>query len=391
MKVFICSHSARFGGSISRVKDLIAAIGRVAPQHDYYFTVPPDLGFEESCHAAPRHAIRVYRCGGLVQRWLWETFTLPGLVEKVRPDVILNTANRGLASPPCPQATLIADPHLFYPFSAFGSIDVADRLRFWYHRYYLRRSLKSTRLLFCQTAVARERLRSLYGNGCAIRLCPKVVSPAAISLRGRVSEPAPLHELRDKFKLFVLARYYAHKNLEIIPRLFQKHRDRLRDVAMVLTITAEQHPNAARLLKRIEREGLERNVITVGPLKQEDLPAYYGYTDALFLPTVLESFSGTYLEAMQFDRPILTSDMDFARCVCGDAALYFDPHDEDSICHAILRLKEDAMLRRQLVEAGKARRAAQTLTWDEIARSVMRELELLVENEAGPILVGEHR
>ena len=31
------------------------------------------------------------------------------------------------------------------------------------------------------------------------------------------------------------------------------------------------------------------------------------------MPTLLESFSGTYVESMYFEKPILTSDLDFAK------------------------------------------------------------------------------
>jgi hypothetical protein len=47
-----------------------------------------------------------------------------------------------------------------------------------------------------------------------------------------------------------------------------------------------------------------------------DVPKWYKATQALLLPTLLESFSGTYIEAMHFERPIFTSNLDFAKEVC---------------------------------------------------------------------------
>ena len=45
-----------------------------------------------------------------------------------------------------------------------------------------------------------------------------------------------------------------------------------------------------------------------------------------------------YLEAMAAARPILTSDRDFARWMCGAAARYFDPLDPVSIVDVIAAL-----------------------------------------------------
>jgi glycosyltransferase involved in cell wall biosynthesis len=95
---------------------------------------------------------------------------------------------------------------------------------------------------------------------------------------------------------------------------------------------------------------------------------------AHLLPTLLESFSGSYLEAMHFGTPILTSDRDFAREVCGEAALYFDPDSPSSIRDAILKLKNDPALGEQMVQVGGQRVARQSPTWDQIAENLLVRL-----------------
>ncbi len=45
--------------------------------------------------------------------------------------------------------------------------------------------------------------------------------------------------------------------------------------------------------------------------KQKELAGYFCNSNALLLPALLESFSATYLEAMYFGLPILTSNLDF--------------------------------------------------------------------------------
>jgi glycosyltransferase involved in cell wall biosynthesis len=116
----------------------------------------------------------------------------------------------------------------------------------------------------------------------------------------------------------------------------------------------------------------------VGPVEQEELHAYYGNCGGLILPTLLESFSGTYLEAMQFKCPILTSDLDFAHDVCGPAARYFDPFDTSSIRDAILELMKTPARRDELVQAGVERRRTYVRDWDSIVADALAELESLV-------------
>lgn len=376
MKLFVVAHNCRRGGGISVAQNLIRAFARVAPEHDYCFTIPPDLGYAECCGLLPRHRQIVYRHRGLAHRWMWDTFRLPSLAATFGPDVIFNMANRGFVRPPSPQATLVQDPHLYYPPSHFGAVSARERAFAWYHRRQFARSLPRTDLVFCQTECARARLHSAYRTDVRIVLCPNQVSTAVRGSPSAVECPEAISRLGKALTLLVVSRYYEHKNLEIIPEVFDRYRDRLQDVAVVLTLSAEEHPRAARLLRRIEERRLSSNIVTVGPVPQDQLEAYYRHSDALFLPTLLESFSGTYVEAMLFGRPILTSNFDFAREVCGDAALYFDPSNPDSICESILKLKNDVMLRDRLVQAGTRRRTG-SASWDDIGRSVVRELTAL--------------
>ena len=185
MRIFITSHNTRHTGGISVARNLIAAFSRVAPRHDYFVTIPPGLDYEECCRKLPRCQHLAYRhseqhwCSEQVKRWRWETFALPAIVRQFRPDVIFNMANRGFLSPPAPQATLIMDAHLFYPFSQFGKITLKERLMFHYHRRHLRHSLRHTQLLFCMTTVGADRLRATYRTSVPIKLCPNQFSAYA--------------------------------------------------------------------------------------------------------------------------------------------------------------------------------------------------------------------
>jgi glycosyltransferase involved in cell wall biosynthesis len=93
---------------------------------------------------------------------------------------------------------------------------------------------------------------------------------------------------------------------------------------------------------------------------------------------------------MHFGRPILTSDLDFAHEVCGDAAAYFDPWRADAIARALTDLRDDAARRDDLVERGRARVAHALRTWPEILRDALSVLEEEGREScpSGPILAG---
>ena len=189
----------------------------------------------------------------------------------------------------------------------------------------------------------------------------------------RSSRRRAVHDPHRPFVFLCLGWYYVHKNLEILPEALRRIRAYTsRPVECRITISPDQHPRARKFLR--QREKVRDRIVNIGPVGRNELADVYGSADALILPTLLESFSRTYLEAMHFGLPILTSDRDFARHICQDAAIYFDPLDADSVARSMARIMDDGDLRLRLARNGK-RLLNQSPTWDEIAAQFVSVLE----------------
>jgi glycosyltransferase involved in cell wall biosynthesis len=67
---------------------------------------------------------------------------------------------------------------------------------------------------------------------------------------------------------------------------------------------------------------------------------------------MMETLGFSFLEAMKMGTTIMAPDLDFARYVCGDAAIYYDPWDINSMFNCLLTLKNNDPLRKQYVEKG---------------------------------------
>ncbi len=101
--------------------------------------------------------------------------------------------------------------------------------------------------------------------------------------------------------------------------------------------------------------GVAEHFVNVGPVPIVQGPAMFRTCDVLLLPTLLETFSGTYPEAMAMGLPIVTSDLDFARDTCGDAALYYPAHDAGAAALVLQRLLDDSNLWDGLISSEKKR------------------------------------
>ncbi len=368
----------RVAGGLTVGRNLIAALARVAPQHSYLFVVPAGLGYEEITQAFPdQQTLSYVRRGGALGRWCFDEFELPRRIRAFAPDAVLALQGRGLSRPPCMQACFPQMPHLFYPRRHWGPALTREVLMLEWQKRDLERQLRRTRLILCQTAVVERRIREHLGYSGEAYVCGGALSDSLAGLEPRPCPPV-LQALAGRHVLLYLTKYYTHKNIEILLELFGRYSRPLGQVAVVTTIRAEDHPRARSFLRAVQRRRLTGHICNVGPIPHEQVPAFYQHCHALLMPTLMETLGLPYLEAMHFGLPILTSDLDFARAVCGDAALYFDPWDAHSICDAIVRLCGDADLARRLAQAGRQRLSVASPGWDEIARETVRRLERLV-------------
>ena len=382
MRIAIIAHGLRGGGGISVGQNIISSLGRIAPENQYLVTVPSDLGYEKITSKVPNCEAIIFKniLGYYYSRTLFECHALPKKFINWEPDVILGLGNMGLYGRfDIPQAILCHNPYLWHGRRHYGqTTKMILYLMVWLQRRCLAKDLRQTQLLLCQTEAATKRIQDKYGYKGKTALCPNAVSRFTLDENESPEVLDLVKPYRDCLKLFYLTRYYPHKNLEVLIDLFDKYRDELSSVVMFLTIAADHHAGAAKLLQSIDRKGLNDRIINVGPLPQESLGAYFRNMDALIMPTLLESFSGSYLEAMHFGLPILTSDLDFAHEVCGDSAIYFDPWDAEAVKNAILKLKRNPELAEDLVSKGKAQLQTKFRSWDQITETLLHNLQDIV-------------
>ena len=157
--------------------------------------------------------------------------------------------------------------------------------------------------------------------------------------------------------------YYPHKNLEILLDLASLIKSEALDLRIIITINPISESSRRFLLSIIDH-GLQDIIFNIGQVPLDQMADLYKQCNALLMPTLLESFSIVYLEAMHYGLPVLTSDMWFSRAVCGSAAEYFDPFEAADILRALKNVMFHAERNSELVNAGLSR-VSSFPTWQE--------------------------
>ena len=250
--------------------------------------------------------------------------------------------------------TKVLQVYLFnWPYAIYVESVVWKRMQWkdWLKRrvklHFLKKRLRYPAIIIAQTPVVKRVLEESYN------LANVKIVPNSISLENRRTDVGRKFVLPSGKKLLCLTHYYPHKNLEIFLPLAERIRTAKKDYKIIITIDKRQHTNALKLLRDIQEQRLNDIIVNIGAVAMTDLPSLYKACDGLLLPTLLESFSATYVEAMFHGIPIFTSNLDFAKGVCGDSACYFDPLDPDDIFSKLDETLESTHRIKALTDAGQ--------------------------------------
>ena len=388
MKILINTASTFKGGAVQVAQSFLEEC-RQLPENEYHVVLgkmivelidtnsyPPNFFFYKIGY---RPATRVL--GFKSQSQFFEK-----LEKKINPEVVFTTSGPAYWRPDAPHVVGYNLPHYVYKDSPFfDHIPLHKKLKWSLKgaviKYFFRKEADG---YVVQTDDVNSRLRSIVNSD--------KVFTVSNTFNQYYDNPRTFPDKlpsknKDKYRFLVLSAWHAHKNLEIIPDVIQALPDAIRKrVKFVLTL-----PDVA--FKKHFPDDIREYITNIGPIRPQEGPSLYRECDALFLPTLLECFSATYAEAMKMGKPIITSDLGFARTVCGEAALYADPMNPNAWAGRIMQLLSDSELANTLVKKGReeqkkflsARERAERyidICYDIVEANQKKDRKIVVVNQA---------
>lgn len=270
----------------------------------------------------------------------------------IKPDCVFSVFGPSCWRPKVPHLMGYAYPHYVYPESpifkimSFREKVIRCILRF-FHKYYL---LRDGKFYVCETDDVSNRLIDF------LSVNSRQVFTVANTYNhyfdawdtNDISVKRFLPIKKDEFRFLSLCSPYLHKNLQILNKVVPLIKNLKINVKFVVTISSDSY-------NKLFLDEVKPFIYNIGQIQPSQCPQIYSECDAVFSPTLLECFSATYPEAMKMKKPIITSNLPFARCICEDAALYFDPLDANSIYKCICDLVNNPSKYWELVRASSIR------------------------------------
>lgn len=150
----------------------------------------------------------------------------------------------------------------------------------------------------------------------------------------------------DGVTMLTVSSTAVHKNLKIMVPVAEYLEHHHPDFKFRFVLTCNEAPFELP-------EHLSKHFCFIGKVDVTECPNLYEQADIMLMPTLMECFTATYPEAMRMEVPIVTTDLEFARGLCGDAACYYSPMSAEDCAEAIYKVASDEAYRLQLTTKGK--------------------------------------
>ena len=122
----------------------------------------------------------------------------------------------------------------------------------------------------------------------------------------------------------------------------------------------------------VKNLGLIDRVHFTGYVQDEELPFWYNAAKVLVFPSVYEGFGMPIIEAMACGTPVIAARSSSIPEAGGEAALYFDPHDVETLTQQLAEIFEDENQLLEMRQSGFTQ--ARKFSWDQAAEATAQVL-----------------
>ncbi len=169
-----------------------------------------------------------------------------------------------------------------------------------------------------------------------------------------------------------------HKNLKKLVLAFNILSREDGNIRLVLAGKKEKFYRA--LEKWVEEKDIgDGRIVFTDRVGDDELKALLSNSCSFVFPSLAEGFGIPPLEAMASGTPVLTSKISCLPEICQDAALYFNPYDENDIADKMTRILEEKDLKNDLVNGGFEH--IRKFSWDKMAKETLEVYEDALKNQ----------
>lgn len=374
MKLAVAAGTLRGAGSSLVGQQVLAHLVRDNPGDSFIAWVPPDWTLTANwmgatspgANVAIKHG-RQGVCGKLAS----ELYDIPTTCRREGAVTLFSMGDTGAPRPGLPHLLMVQQAFLAAPSDQFDfSMDANFSCKVRAMAAYFALGRPGITRFTVQTQFMKRWLAQRWEIELAlIDVTPSAPGPEVLGRRCQPNDdPVP--------QVVYLSSAGPHKNHAIVPRVARELRAGGSPVRFILTVRASDLP---AVVGDAERLGVSDLIQFRGPVSRAEAINLLVRASAHFVPSRLESFGLGVLEAMAVGCPVVASDREYARELCGNAGLYADADDPLGFASHLAAIIGPRTYWDERSAAASNRYRQLGFDWQAIAASYRRQLTEITE------------
>lgn len=332
--------------------DLLHAIYNLNSEDEFiiYLKTPPKDDLPK-----PRHNWK-YRVIPFPKFWTQTRLPIDLFFHKPRPEVFLSLTHYAPRFSVVPSVVTIMDLGFMRTPDQFTK-SVYNQLKSWTSY-----SVKQAKKVIAISEFTKNDLIKLFN------IPPSNISVSYPSYDSTLFKKTLNRDVLDKYKIdqpyiLFLSSLKPSKNIEGLIKAFSE----IRDKNISLVISGKKGWLFDSIFNLVKQLKLENKIIFTGFVEEQEVPVLMSMSKCFVMPSFYEGFGIPVLEAMACETPVVVSNVASLPEVAGEAGIYVDPLNIESIRQGI----ENAISqeRGKFVKAGLKR--VKLFSWDKTAQEVI--------------------
>lgn len=166
------------------------------------------------------------------------------------------------------------------------------------------------------------------------------------------------------------------QNVDMLINAFSELKKQLPEVKLIKIGNPHLHGAREKILELIEKLNLQKDVIFMDYVPEEELPKWYNAADLVVYPCSYAGFGMPPLEAMACGTPVITSNSTSLPEVVGKAGIIVDPHKIRDLSSNMY----DVLINEDLAEnmSIKGLKRSKMFNWEESAKKTVEIYEKMI-------------
>jgi len=299
--------------------------------------------------------------------YLWFEYQIPRILKKYNADLFLSPDGYLSLQTKVPQLAVIHDINFVHR--------PADLpwLKAKYYNFYFKKFAKVAKRIATVSFYSKEDItRSFKVDYDKIDVVydgiNQIFKPTSLEDQAAVREK---YTDGNPYFLFVGA-LHPRKNVSGLLRAFDAFKSVNGNKTKLVIVGGEMH-KTGDIFETYDNMRFKNDVVFTGRVSTSELHQIFGAAMTLTFVPFFEGFGIPVVEAMSSGVPVICSNTTSIPEVGGSAVLYADPCKIEQITQAMIKIAEDAELRKELIEKGFEQK--KKFSWDETARLLWMSAE----------------